>query len=82
MAKKPDGCARPAAGPIGQPEAAAAPAITSPEGSVKMTAKVGQPAPDFEATAYVNGGFDNVKLSDYKGQWITLCFYPGDFTFV
>jgi hypothetical protein len=48
----------------------------------KMLAKVGSPAPDFEASAFVNGGFENVKLSDYKGQWISLCFYPGDFTFV
>ncbi len=47
-----------------------------------MQARVGKPAPNFEATAYVNGGFTNVKLSDYKGQWVVLCFYPGDFTFV
>jgi alkyl hydroperoxide reductase subunit AhpC len=43
---------------------------------------VGQEAPDFEASAYVNGGFKNVKLSDYRGKWVVLCFYPGDFTFV
>jgi len=43
---------------------------------------VGHPAPDFEATAYVDGAFKNVKLSDYKGKWVALCFYPGDFTFV
>jgi peroxiredoxin len=30
----------------------------------------------------VQGGFKNVKLSDYKGKWVVLCFYPGDFTFV
>ena len=46
-------------------------------------ARVGKPAPDFEASAYiVGGGFKNVKLSDYRGQWVVLCFYPGDFTFV
>ena len=45
-------------------------------------ARVGKEAPDFEASAFVNGGFKNVKLSDYRGQWISLCFYPGDFTFV
>ena len=48
----------------------------------KMLAKVGKPAPDFEANAFVNGGFTTVKLSDYKGKWVSLCFYPGDFTFV
>jgi len=47
-----------------------------------MIAKVGKPAPDFEAAAYVNGGFQNIKLSDYRGTWLVLCFYPGDFTFV
>jgi len=45
-------------------------------------ARVGQTAPDFEASAYVDGGFRHVKLSDYRGQWVVLCFYPGDFTFV
>ena len=43
---------------------------------------VGKEAPDFEASAYVDGGFKNVRLSDYRGQWVVLCFYPGDFTFV
>jgi peroxiredoxin (alkyl hydroperoxide reductase subunit C) len=47
-----------------------------------MTATVGKPAPDFEATAFVSGAFQKVKLSDYRGKWVTLCFYPGDFTFV
>jgi peroxiredoxin (alkyl hydroperoxide reductase subunit C) len=48
-----------------------------------MLARVGKEAPDFEASAFVpSEGFKNVKLSDYKGQWIVLCFYPGDFTFV
>jgi peroxiredoxin (alkyl hydroperoxide reductase subunit C) len=51
---------------------------------VKMTiAQVGKKAPDFEATAFIAGeGFKNVKLSNYTGQWVALCFYPGDFTFV
>jgi peroxiredoxin (alkyl hydroperoxide reductase subunit C) len=48
----------------------------------KMIAKVGKPAPDFEAAAYQGGAFKNVRLSDLKGGWVVLCFYPGDFTFV
>lgn len=44
--------------------------------------KVGKPAPLFEAQAYKDGKFINVKLEDYKGKWVVLCFYPGDFTFV
>ena len=44
--------------------------------------RVGRKAPDFEAPAYHDGKFGQVKLSDYLGKWIFLCFYPGDFTFV
>jgi peroxiredoxin (alkyl hydroperoxide reductase subunit C) len=55
----------------------------TPTEEVQMSqARVGNEAPDFEASAYVNGGFKNVKLSDYAGQWVVICFYPGDFTFV
>lgn len=44
--------------------------------------KVGAKAPDFEAPAYQDGKYGQVKLSDYLGKWVVLCFYPGDFTFV
>ncbi len=47
-----------------------------------MTARVGQKAPDFTAPSYYRGGFTPVKLSDFAGKWVLLCFYPGDFTFV
>lgn len=47
-----------------------------------MQVMVGKPAPDFEASAFDAGGFKNVKLSDFHGKWVFLCFYPGDFTFV
>lgn len=43
---------------------------------------VGQPAPDFSATAVVDGEFKAVSLSDYKGKYVCLFFYPKDFTFV
>jgi len=85
MAAKKEGCAAPAAGPIAPADntAAAAP-DQAPKEETRMLARVGQPAPDFEATAFdpQTNDFTNVKLSDYKGKWITLCFYPGDFTFV
>jgi alkyl hydroperoxide reductase subunit AhpC len=45
-------------------------------------ARVGKKAPDFEINAYFQGEFKKVKLSDYTGKWLLLCFYPGDFTFV
>ena len=44
--------------------------------------KVGKPAPDFTAPAFYQGKFVNTSLSEYKGKWVLLCFYPGDFTFV
>jgi len=44
--------------------------------------KVGKPAPEFTAPAFYQGKFANVSLSEYKGRWVLLCFYPGDFTFV
>ncbi len=43
---------------------------------------VGKAAPDFTAPAYYKGEFTSVKLSDYLGKWVMVCFYPGDFTFV
>ena len=48
----------------------------------KVMIQVGKPAPDFELSGYQNGEFLNFKLSEYKGKWVVLCFYPGDFTFV
>ncbi len=47
-----------------------------------MSVLVNQPAPEFEATAVVNGQFQPVKLSDYRGKYVVLFFYPLDFTFV
>ena len=47
-----------------------------------MAAFVTHPAPDFKATALVNGEFKDVTLSQYKGQKVVLFFYPLDFTFV
>ena len=43
---------------------------------------IGQPAPQFTSPGLVNGEFKDVNLSDYKGQWVVLFFYPLDFTFV
>jgi peroxiredoxin (alkyl hydroperoxide reductase subunit C) len=43
---------------------------------------VGKPAPEFELEGYFKGEFKNYKLSDFKGKWVVLLFYPLDFTFV
>merc|ERR1711994_109713 len=47
-------------------------------------AKIGQQAPDFTATAVMpDGSFnENFKMSDHKGKYTVLFFYPLDFTFV
>ena len=47
-------------------------------------AKVGRPAPEFDmpSTKNIEKLNENVKLSDYRGKWVVLLFYPLDFTFV
>ena len=56
---------------------------TATENTVTI-AKVGKPAPDFNmpSTKNIDTLGENVKLSDYKGKWLILLFYPLDFTFV
>ena len=45
--------------------------------------KLNQPAPEFTQAAYIDGkDFTEVSLTDYKGKWVVLFFYPRDFTFV
>lgn len=83
MTQPEEGCVSPAPGPIEEPEAEQS--TDTPENKRKepaMTARVGHPAPDFEATALHQGAFKNIRLSEYLGKWVVLCFYPGDFTFV
>lgn len=43
---------------------------------------VGELAPDFMLNAYHKGEFKQFTLSEFRGKWVLLCFYPGDFTFV
>ena len=48
-----------------------------------MGVLVTQPAPDFKAQAVLpDGTFKEVSLSDYKGKYVLLFFWPLDFTFV
>ena len=78
------GCARPTGGPVGEEP------VLAEQGGTKNIVKeekkamiqVGKKAPDFSAPAYLQGKFVNIKLSEYLGKWVLLCFYPGDFTFV
>ncbi len=75
------GCQRPKAKQKVATEDPAAATPTQKEAASTMI-KVGQPAPDFTLPAYIKGKFANVNLAEYKGKWVVLCFYPGDFTFV
>jgi alkyl hydroperoxide reductase subunit AhpC len=40
--------------------------------------KIGHVAPFFKATAVINGQFKEVSLTDYKGKYLVLFFYPLD----
>lgn len=83
MAELKEGCVKPARGPLTPESTPQAEKASLPQEVREMFARVGQEAPDFEANAFVTSkGFAPIKLSDYKGKWIILCFYPGDFTFV
>ena len=48
-----------------------------------MSVLVTKEAPEFKAQAVMpDGSFKEVSLSDYRGQYTVLFFYPLDFTFV
>ena len=75
------GCARPTGSTVGE--------VAGEESAYQQEGKeeskmilIGRKAPDFTAPGYHQGKFINLKLSEYLGKWVLLCFYPGDFTFV
>ncbi len=79
------GCTRPSGGPTEATQASATenePETVTKQKEATPMIQVGHKAPDFAAPGYQKGNFINVKLSDYFGQWVLLCLYPGDFTFV
>ena len=78
------GCGKPTGAKVGPPqkEKTSTKDTEEKEEATMAAVKVGDKAPDFEAPAYQNGNFGQIKLSDYLGKWVVLCFYPGDFTFV
>ncbi len=44
--------------------------------------QIGQEIPDLDLEAFHNEEIKSIKLSDYKGKWLVLIFYPADFTFI
>lgn len=51
-------------------------------GPAPSRATLGSPAPHFTLDAVNGQDFKKVSLADYRGKWVVLFFYPGDFTFV
>ena len=47
-------------------------------GQENRVPRLQKPAPDFAGTAVVNGEFKKISLSDYKGKYVVLFFYPSD----
>jgi peroxiredoxin 2/4 len=76
-ARRPDGS------PTSQPTMTqpAAPAIQR-DHQAEANATIGRPAPAFCLEAVQGGEFRTIKLSDYRGKWLIVFFYPLDFTFV
>ena len=82
MAEESVGCARPTGGPVGKNPGKNEATDQKEIKKERPMLMVGQKVPDFTAPGYQKGTFVNIKLSDYLGKWVLLCFYPGDFTFV
>ena len=47
-----------------------------------MNTFVGTKAPEFKLEGVSHETFEHHALSDYKGKWVVLFFYPRDFTFI
>jgi peroxiredoxin (alkyl hydroperoxide reductase subunit C) len=45
-----------------------------------MAVQVNLPAPEFEVSGVVGKAFRKIRLSDFRGKWVVLFFYPLDFT--
>jgi peroxiredoxin (alkyl hydroperoxide reductase subunit C) len=43
-----------------------------------ILSEVSKAAPFFEGTAVINGEFKELKLTDFKGKYLVLMFYPLD----
>lgn len=55
---------------------------TEQERRVVIMIKIGEKIKDMELEAFQNNEIKKVKLSDYRGKWVVLLFYPADFTFI
>lgn len=68
---------------IFNPELKESPSMNIEQDYFLPIAKVGQQAPAFTLDACLGTGeFTKISLSDSKGKWTVLFFYPLDFTFI
>jgi NADH-dependent peroxiredoxin subunit C len=44
--------------------------------------RIGESIPDYEFQVYHGDDTKTMKFSDFRGKWLVVMFYPGDFTFV
>lgn len=44
--------------------------------------RIGENVPDYEFEAFLKDEAKPMKFSDFRGKWLVVMFYPGDFTFV
>ena len=44
--------------------------------------RINEKVPEFEAKAFHENKIKKIKLSNYRGKWLILFFYPADFSFV
>lgn len=51
-------------------------------GNCEMKIAIGKPVETFSCDAFHNEEIKKVALTDYKGKWVVVFFYPADFTFV
>jgi len=54
----------------------------APPGAFSSSVRVGEPIPEYEFEALAAGEAKTMKLSDLRGSWAVLFFYPADFSFV
>ena len=43
---------------------------------------IGQTIPEMQLEAYQNEDIRKINLSDYRGKWLVMLFYPADFTYI
>lgn len=56
--------------------------MSNPNNMTNKLPTIGKQITDFELNSYQNGKLGKVKLSEFRGKWLVLFFYPADFTFV